>query len=85
MKIFVKLWSLNVKHIPDFAYTNMTAAAVRETLLAKGWTKENMPSIRTMSDILFRHEYRLRSVAKTRVQKKRMDQPHLREHTRGKY
>ena len=53
-----------------WAYTNMTAAAVREALLAKGWTKEDIPSIRTMSNILFRHEYRLRSVAKTRVQKK---------------
>ncbi len=28
-----------------WAYTNMTAADVREALLAKGWTKENIPSI----------------------------------------
>ena len=53
-----------------WAYTNMTAAAVREALLAKGWTKENIPSIRTMSNVLFRHEYRLRSVAKTRGESK---------------
>lgn len=52
------------------AYTNMTAASVRKALLTKGWSKEKLPSVRTMSDILSRQGYRLRSVAKTRVQKK---------------
>lgn len=52
------------------AYTNMTAAAVRKALLTKGWSEEKLPSVRTMSDILSRQRYRLRSVAKTRVQKK---------------
>jgi len=52
-------------------YTNMTAQAVYEALLAKGWTEETLPSVRTLSNILNRHDYRLRTVAKTKVQKKR--------------
>jgi len=52
------------------AYTNMTASAVREALLQKGWPEEDVPAVRTLSDILFRQGYQLRSVAKTRVQKK---------------
>jgi hypothetical protein len=53
------------------AYTNKTASAVRTALLAKGWTEESLPGVRTVSNILNRHDYRLRAVAKTRVQKKR--------------
>lgn len=52
------------------AYTDKTAAAVCSALVEKGWSQEIMPSVRTMSDILMRLGYRLRSVAKTRVQKK---------------
>jgi hypothetical protein len=52
-------------------YTNMTARAVREALLEKGWREEDLPCLRTVSDILNRHGYRLRTVAKTKVQKKR--------------
>lgn len=52
------------------AYTDKTAASVREALVAKGWSQEIVPSVRTMSDILMRLGYRLRSVAKTKVQKK---------------
>lgn len=52
------------------AYTDKTAASVCEALVAKGWPQEIVPSVRTMSDILMRLGYRLRSVAKTKVQKK---------------
>jgi hypothetical protein len=53
-----------------FLYTNMTAKAVYDCLLHKGWHEEELPTVRTISNILERHNYRLRSVAKTKVQKK---------------
>ena len=52
-------------------YTNMTAQAVHDALVAKGWTEDSLPTVRTISNILNRQEYRLRTVAKTKVQKKR--------------
>ncbi len=52
-------------------YTNMTARAVYDALLEKGWLPESLPTVRTISNILNRHDYRLRTVAKTKVQKKR--------------
>lgn len=52
-------------------YTNMTAQSVYDALVAEGWTKESLPTVRTISNILNRHEYRLRTVSKTKVQKKR--------------
>jgi hypothetical protein len=57
-----------------FAYTDLTAKAVYGFLLKKGWSEEELPTMRTISNILNRHEYRLRSVAKTKVQKKRHTQ-----------
>ena len=51
-------------------YTDLTAKAVYGLLLEKGWTEEELPTIRTISNILNRHEYRLRTVAKVKVQKK---------------
>lgn len=51
-------------------YTNMTAQSVYDALVAEGWSKESLPTVRTISNILNRHEYRLRTVAKTKVQKK---------------
>jgi hypothetical protein len=51
-------------------YTNMTARAVYDALIEKGWSKDELPTMRTLSNILNRHGYRLRSVAKTKVQKK---------------
>jgi hypothetical protein len=54
------------------AYTNKTASSVRDALIEKGWTEDNLPTIRTISSILNRHGYRIRSVAKTRVEKKRI-------------
>ena len=52
-------------------YTNMTAQAVYDALLANGWSPEALPTVRTISNIMNRNEYRLRTVAKTKVQKKR--------------
>jgi hypothetical protein len=51
-------------------YTHMTARAVYDALLQKGWSKETLPTVRTISNVLDRHDYRLRTVAKTKVQKK---------------
>jgi hypothetical protein len=51
-------------------YTNMTAKAVYNALVEKGWSTESLPTVRTISNILIRHNYRLRTVAKNKVQKK---------------
>jgi hypothetical protein len=51
-------------------YTNMTAKAVYDALLEKGWSAETLPTTQTISNILDRHNYRLRTVAKAKVQKK---------------
>ena len=51
-------------------YTNVTAKAVHETLTQKGWSTPSLPTVRTISNLLNRQEYRLRTVAKIKVQKK---------------
>lgn len=51
-------------------YTNMTAKTVYDVLVEKGWSTESLPTVRTISNILNRHDYRLRTVVKTKVQKK---------------
>jgi len=51
-------------------YTNMTAQSVYDALVKKGWKPESLPTVRTISNILNRQDYRLRSVAKSKVQKK---------------
>ena len=51
-------------------YTNMTANTVREALVQKGWSEASLPSVRTISNLLNRQDYRLRTVAKSKVQKK---------------
>ncbi|MDQ1269865.1 MAG: hypothetical protein QG618_1174 [Thermodesulfobacteriota bacterium] len=51
-----------------FSYTNLTAKSVYELLIDKGWPAEKLPAIRTISNILNRQDYRLRTVAKTKVQ-----------------
>lgn len=51
-------------------YTNMTAKAVYKALLVKGWSEETLPTLQTISNILNRHGYRLRTVENTKVQKK---------------
>ena len=55
-------------------YTNMTAQSVYDALVTEGWSPEALPTVRTISNILNRHEYRLRTVAKTKVQKKQKKQ-----------
>jgi len=55
------------------SYTNKTAASVRAALLVKGWSDAELPTMRTISNILFRQNYRLRRVEKSQVQKKRVD------------
>jgi len=52
-------------------YSNMTAKTVYNALQEKGWAVETLPTVRTISNILNRHEYRLRTVEKSQVQKKR--------------
>lgn len=51
-------------------YTNMTAKTVHEALVQKGWSEALLPSVRTISNLLNRQDYRLRTVAKSKVQKK---------------
>ena len=51
-------------------YTDMTAKTVHEALVQKGWATQSLPSVRTLSNLLNRQDYRLRTVAKTKVQKK---------------
>ena len=51
-------------------YTHLTAKTVFNALLEKGWSKEELPTLRTISNILDRHQYRLRRVEKSQVQKK---------------
>lgn len=51
-------------------YTNMTAKRVHEALVQKGWSTQSLPSVRTISNLLNRQGYRLRTVAKIKVQKK---------------
>jgi hypothetical protein len=51
-------------------YTNMTAKTVHEALVQKGWATQSLPSVRTISNLLNRQNFRLRTVAKTKVQKK---------------
>ena len=58
-------------------YTNMTARAVYEALVQKGWSAQSLPSVRTISNLLNRQNYRLRAVAKTKVQKNSRDRRNL--------
>jgi hypothetical protein len=51
-------------------YSNMTAKTVREALVQKGWPEQSLPTVRTISNLLNRQDYRLRTVAKSKVQKK---------------
>jgi hypothetical protein len=58
-----------------FAYTRITAEAVRKALLEpKGYSEEQVPTARTISAILNRLGYRLRRVQKTKPQKKLLKQ-----------
>ena len=51
-------------------YTNLSAAEVRDGLINKGYSKEELPSERTMRDILNRMNYRLNCLQKGKPLKK---------------
>ena len=51
-------------------YTNLSAAEVRDALIAKGYLPEAVPSERTMRDILNRMNYRLKRIQKGKPLKK---------------
>jgi len=51
-------------------YTNLSAAEVREALLAKGYDESQLPSERTIRDILNRMNYRLKRIQKGKPLKK---------------
>jgi hypothetical protein len=51
-------------------YSNLTAKAVFDALLEKGWSEKELPTTRTISNILNRHHYQLRRVEKSQVKKK---------------
>ncbi len=54
-----------------FAYTRITAKAVREALIEyKGYSDEHLPTIRTISEILNRLGYKLKRVQKAKPVKK---------------
>jgi len=54
-------------------YTNLSAAEVRKTLLERGYSDEELPSERTMRDILNRMNYRLKRIQKGKPLKKTKD------------
>ncbi len=51
-------------------YTDLSAAEVRDALIAQGYTEEELPSERTMRDILNRMNYRLKRIQKGKPLKK---------------
>ena len=51
-------------------YTNLSAAEVRDALVKKGYPKAELPSERTMRDILNRMNYRLKRIQKGKPLKK---------------
>ena len=51
------------------SYTNLSASAVRNILITMGWSEKILPTVRTVSEILNRNGYRLRTVAKSKVKK----------------
>jgi hypothetical protein len=51
-------------------YTNLSAREVRDALIARGYTDEELPGERTMRDILNRMNYRLKRIRKGKPLKK---------------
>jgi len=54
-------------------YTNLSAAEVRGALLERGYSEEEVPSERTLRDILNRMNYRLKRIQKGKPLKKTKD------------
>jgi len=57
----------------DRRYTNLSAAEVRQALLDRGYSKAEVPSERTMRNILNRMNYRLKRIQKGKPLKKTKD------------
>jgi hypothetical protein len=51
-------------------YTNLSAAEVRQALIGEGYSRAELPSERTMRDILNRMNYRLKRIRKGKPLKK---------------
>lgn len=64
-------------------YTNLSAAEVREALLERGYSEEEVPSERTMRDILNRMNYRLKRIQKGKPLKKTKDTDAIFENVKG--
>jgi hypothetical protein len=54
-------------------YTNLSAAEVRQALLEIGYSEDQLPSERTLRDILNRMNYRLKRIQKGKPLKKTKD------------
>ena len=54
----------------DRLYSNLSAGEVRQALLSRGYVEENVPSERTLRDILNRMNYRLKRIQKGKPLKK---------------
>jgi Rhodopirellula transposase DDE domain len=54
-------------------YTNLSAGEVRQELLEKGYSEEELPSERTLRDVLNRMNYRLKRIQKGKPLKKTPD------------
>ena len=54
-------------------YTNLSAAEVRQALLDRGYSEQEVPSERTMRNILNRMNYRLKRIQKGKPLKKTKD------------
>jgi hypothetical protein len=54
-------------------YTNLSAAEVRQALLERGYSEDQLPSERTLRDILNRMNYRLKRIQKGKPLKKTKD------------
>lgn len=63
-------------------YTNLSAAEVRQALLDRGYSDEQVPSERTMRDILNRMNYRLKRIQKGKPLKKTKDTDAIFENVR---
>lgn len=57
----------------DRCYTNLSAKEVRQALLDRGYSEQEVPSERTMRDILNRMNYRLKRIQKAKPLKKTKD------------
>ena len=58
-------------------HSNITAVSVRKALIENGYTEEELPTEQTFCNLLNRLGYRRRTVAKSKVQKKRNDRPDI--------